>query len=242
MAAPEDELDFDGINCEYSFIERPLISHQHLRFGSQLYDSDFDQVKHEWSHIPMLRLWSHGYKKSVLLIWFASFPPELVSIFKRSLGIVHQALVARISHLENLRGICNAGSYTVEAGTMAMDTIWCEQAPCACMRVNYDPVTQARTSISVNMQHEHLLQMHREEFMARIGHHDLDFPVPSFDFLCIALDNILQFSVDKLERYMRYSKNMNGARKAMLVFASTIRRYNSVGQIVEVNLPTLLPV
>jgi hypothetical protein len=219
-------------------IERPLTTNQLMRFGYEIYDPDFDKVKNDWSHIPMLRLWNHGYNKSVLLTWFSSFPPELVSILKRTLGLAHHVLVARISHLETVKGMYKVPdtvpSFDVKSDSEDMELVWFDQAPHAGLRVCYDPVTQARTSVSVNMMHSHLMQMHREEYMARIGNHDMSFPMPAIDFLCMAVDDMLQISVDKLDRYVRYSRIVNGERKAMLVFTSKIRRYNSIGQVVEV--------
>ena len=76
--------------------------------------------------------------------------------------------------------------------------------------------------------------------MARIANHDLSLPVPAIDFLCIVLDDmLLQTSVDRWDRYVRYSTNVNGERKVMLIFTSKIRRYNAIGQVVEV-ISTLL--
>jgi len=206
--------------------------HHHLRFGSEVYDPDFDKVKNDWSYIPMIRLWSHGYNKSVLLTWFRSFPPELVSILRMTLGIVHHAIVARTSHLETFRGMLKDLSYKAEPCSEKMETLWCEQAPHAGLRIRYDPSTQARISVSVNMMHADLLQMHPEEYMARVANHDMSLPMPAADFLCLALDDILQFSVDRLHWYVRY--RLNGQRKVKLVFISKIRRYNSIGQVFEV--------
>ena len=174
----------------------------------------------------------------MLLTWFSSFPPELVSIFKRALGIVHHALVARSSHLETIREMCKVSK--AEPLSEEMGMTWCERAPHTGIRVRHDPITQARLSVSVNMMHAHILQFHPEEFMARMANHDMSFPMPSVDFLCLALDDILQFSVDKLHWYVRHSKILNGRRKVFLVFISKIRRYNSIGQLVEVLLSLLM--
>jgi hypothetical protein len=227
---------------ENSVIERPLTTHRHLLFGSGICDPAFDQMKNDWSYLPMLRLWNHGYNKSVLLKWFSSFPPELISMMKWALGIVHHTLVARISHLENIRKMCKHFSYRAEPDSSEeMSMLWHEETSEAIMRVYYDPVTQARTSVSVNRRHEHLVQTHREEYLARIANHDMSLPVPAMDFLCIVLDDmLLQTSVDKWDRYLRYSKIVNGERKVMLIFTSKIRRYNSIGQVVEVRVALLI--
>jgi hypothetical protein len=223
----------DSGGYEDFVIERPLSTNQLMQFESEINIQDFDKLRADWSHLPMLRLWSHGFNKVDLLSWFSSFPPELVSILERSLSIVHHALVSRISHLETF--MCKL-STKAEPDAVDMEMLWCERAPLAALRVCYDPVTQARTGISINKVHAHLIQMHPEEYLARVAQHDMSFPMPAVDFLCMVLDDMLHISDDKMERYTRYSKNVNGERRAILMFTSKVRRYNSIGQVVAVIL------
>jgi hypothetical protein len=96
----------------------------------------------------MSRLWSVGYGRSLLVDWFASFPPELVYAFKESLALIQQNMIAPLSYLncfESMRTTVDCGSRSGE-----FDGIWDDVPSCAFLSLRFNPKNQTRQKVWAN--------------------------------------------------------------------------------------------
>jgi hypothetical protein len=225
MDRPED----DGVLR----IERPLATYDNLDLQYETCQFVYEKLKREWDYLPMSRLWSVGYGRSLLVDWFASFPPELVYAFRKILAIFQQNMIARLKYLSYFESMRRT---TVDCGSRPaeFDGIWDDAPSFAFLSLRFNPNNQTRQKVWANKMQADINCVHREELLARFANHDLPFGMSDIEFLCLAVDELLNSTVDRGERYIRQIAVCNGEVRAVLLHGSRTRSYNSVGQLVQV--------
>ena len=220
------------------WIERPLATCDNivLQLDCQFV---YENVKREWDYLPMFRLWSIGYCRPLLVDWFASFPPELVHAFRKSLAVVQKNMIDRISYLHSFESLRTATVVECEAISTEFDCSFDgtldDITSCAFMSLRFDPKTQIRQRVWANSMQAGISGIHREELLARFANHDLTFGMSDIEFLCLCIDDLLNGMADRAERFYRQIfVCSNGAVRAVLLHGSRARTYNSVGQLVQV--------
>ena len=219
-------------------IERPIAFVGEIRF---LPDNaiDVERAKSSWPFLPIFRLWSFGLKKEELVKWFDSIPNEIVSVLQRMLSLMHADLIKRASHTQTIRGTNHMSADDPFRSVEECDDMgdFFESEGRAYVRVEYEAATQERKHACANKMNSFVEHMHREEYLARMANHELSIPMPSFDFLCFSMNDVLQYSEHRLERYFRLCKLSSATGGAMLIHSTTIRSYNSAGQISKATAP-----
>ena len=194
--------------------ERPLITRDSVDSQSERCNRIYEKVKREWNYLPLSRLWSIGYSRSLLVGWFASFPPELVHAFKSILVILQRNMIARVSYLktfESMRTTVDCDSRSSDLGRAKDDV-----PACAYSSVRFDPENQSWKKAWTN------------------NDQDVTFEMSGIEFLCLVIDELLNSTVDEADRYHRQIFVCNGAVRAVLLHRTRTHSYNSVGQLVQV--------
>ena len=252
LSATKDRLLTSRADTQ-EYVDRPLRRKISFNFQQQS-PLELFASKLGWSTPPMRRLWSYGLSSCELIDIISAFPESIHMVLEPAVDAVRISgcpLKDSPTSLQmTVQDWQNNSNFTSEFGCKGAgeilancDSFDLNHSPLCLLRMMFNPETQLRTNVRANAGMASLLDMHREEMLARIAGHELPLFFTQLDivrlFLFMMLEDILLPGTLRV-KHLRLAVGPKACRRGILVRWHSLSHLDGQGRVTEVSAPRLV--
>ena len=133
--------------------------------------------------------------------------------------------------------MCSHDLRAQEEALISETMLWEDDPVCAFVCTQFDPAQGDRRMLACNRRAAELMDMHKEELLARYAHREVYVPFVEADWLANFVHDLDYGDEPRNERYIRTVWTQGGARRPYLMQNTKVKVFDSFGRVSRVPAP-----